>query len=586
MKILGLSAFYHDASACLIVNGEIMAAVQEERFTRKKNDAQFPAHSIRYCLKAAGLGLQDIDAVVFYDKPLLTFERLLETYLYESPRGLHSYLSAMPVWLHKKLNLKGHLRKCFKNEFGQASPKIYFSSHHLSHAASAFYPSPFSKAAVLCLDGVGEWATTSAWLGDGSTLKPLWEIQFPHSLGLLYSAMTGFCGFKVNSGEYKLMGLAPFGKPRFQSVIEEHLIDIKADGTFRLNMNYFSFTYGLKMFHPKVEELFNVKARPFEGPYDAVYADLAASIQQVTNKVILRLGKSLNAETGAEHLCLAGGVALNCVANGLLADQKIYKSIWVQPAAGDAGGSLGAALAFYHLHHKADRAAAQSDTMKAGFLGPEFLDSEIEKALGEFGLQCDRLDTAELLSRTAKALSEQKIIGWFQGRMEYGPRALGHRSILGDPRNPDMKSMMNLKIKFREGFRPFAPSVLKEYKAEYFETSVEDPYMLFTGKSLKPQMLPSITHEDQTARLQCVNKESHPMYHALIEEFRKQTGCPVLINTSMNVRGEPMVCSPIEAIQCFLHTDIDVLVMGSFIIDKSLNRHVQQPKVGRTFELD
>jgi carbamoyltransferase len=596
--ILGISAYYHDSAAALLREGELLAAAQEERFSRKKHDARFPASAIAYCLREAGLGLRDLDEVVFYDKPLVKFERLLETYLAYAPRGFRSFVAAMPVWLKEKLYLKTTLKRelaalagCRVGEL----PPLLFAEHHQSHAASAFFPSPFERAAVLCLDGVGEWATTSAWLGAGHHLEPLWELDFPHSLGMLYSAFTYYTGFKVNSGEYKLMGLAPYGQPRYRDRILDHLLDLKADGTFRLDMQYFNYCTGLTMTGPRFHELFEGPPRPPEGPITQRHMDLAASIQVVTEEVVMRLAQTLHRETGEAHLCLAGGVALNCVANGRVLREGPYRDLWVQPAAGDAGGALGAALVAWHERHgQPRRTAAGADGMRGSYLGPRYGREEIRAQLDALGARYLELPDDELLPRLARLLAEEAVVGWFQGRMEFGPRALGGRSIIGDSRSPRMQSVMNLKIKYRESFRPFAPAVLGERVAEYFELDRPSPYMLIVAPvreslrvpltaeqqalfgierlNLKRSELPAITHVDYSARIQTVHPDSNPRFHRLLQAFEQQTGCAVLVNTSFNVRGEPIVCTPADAYRCFMRTEMDFLVVEGFLLAK-----IEQP---------
>jgi carbamoyltransferase len=593
MHILGISAFYHDSAAALIADGRIAAAAQEERFTRKKYDSAYPANAITYCLAEAGVRLADIDYVVFYDKPLLKFARLLETYLAFAPHGFRSFRTAMPVWL------KGRLfqRKELTGMLQAASPdldwerRLLFSEHHVSHAASAFFPSPFSEAAILTMDGVGEWATTSAGLGDGNRITMLKEIHFPHSLGLLYSAFTDFTGFRVNSGEYKVMGLAPYGKPRFTKKILDHLIDLKDDGSFRLNQQYFDYCTGLRMTNERFARLFGVAARKPEDPIEPVHMDLAASIQDVTEQAILRLTRSLAAETGARNLCLAGGVALNCVANGQVLRDGRFDNVWVQPAAGDAGGSLGAALAAYHLQLDRPRYVSNDiDGMSGSYLGPAFGDDESGRRLTTVGARFTRLGDDEVLDRTAVALAEHKAVGWFQGRMEFGPRSLGARSILADARSPAMQRVLNLKVKYRESFRPFAPSVLREDVADWFELDVDSPYMLMVADVVRHRRrvvsdaerdllgidklnvprseIPAVTHVDYSARIQTVHRETNPRYHALLTRFKALTGCPVLVNTSFNVRGEPIVCTPEDAFRCFMGSEIDCLVVGNFFLRK------------------
>ncbi|MGA1428877.1 MAG: carbamoyltransferase [Vulcanococcus sp.] len=597
MKILGISAYYHDSAAALLVDGVVVAAAQEERFSRKKHDARFPQHAVRYCLESQGLLLSDLDAVVYYEKPLLTFERLLETYLGAAPRGGRSFVAAMQVWLKEKLFLKTEIKKQLAALAGDAEPlpQLLFSEHHLSHAGAAFYPSPFEKAAVLCMDGVGEWATTSAWLGDGSSLKPLWEINFPHSLGLLYSAFTYYCGFKVNSGEYKLMGLAPYGEPRFVEQIKEHLIDIKPDGTFRLDLSYFKFHRGFRMTGRKFHKLFGRPPRKGETELSQFHMDLAASIQVVTEEIVLKIARTLRDETGAKHLCLSGGVALNCVANGKLLREGLFEDIWIQPASGDAGSALGAALVAWHQHFEQPRQPVPGDAMAGTYLGPQFSNEQIAAYLSDIQAPFHSLEDAALFERLAELLDQGKVIGWFNGRMEFGPRALGGRSIIGDPRNQQMQSVMNLKIKYRESFRPFAPSVLEHEVGNQFELQAKSPYMLLVApvkKALCTPMteqqqqlfgidklnvprsqLPAITHVDYSARVQTVSERTNPRYFNLIRAFQRRTGCPTIVNTSFNVRGEPIVCTPQDAYRCFMRTEMDALVLQNQLLLKT-----EQPK--------
>jgi carbamoyltransferase len=595
-------------------DGRIVAAAQQERFSRKRHDAGFPRDALKYCLHHGGISVSDLEYVVFYDKPLLKFDRLLETYLAFAPRGIRSFLSAMPVWLKEKLLLKTVLQKeLVALSHGQqvrGLPEILFTEHHESHAASAFFPCPFERAAILCMDGVGEWATTSAWTGDKNQLTPLWEIPFPHSLGLLYSAFTYYTGFKVNSGEYKVMGLAPYGRPTYVQAIYDDLIDLKPDGTFRLNIEYFNYCTGLTMTNGKFEHLFDGPPRKPETPLTQREMDLARSIQDVTEEAMLRLAVSLHRDTGLENLCLAGGVALNCVGNGRILRDAPFKRLWIQPAAGDAGGAVGAALAAWHQYEGRPRiATGTSDGMSGAYLGPSYTNAEIEDFLARIGARYVRLDEEALLERVTDQLACGRVVGWFHGRMEFGPRALGARSILGDPRNPKMQSVMNLKIKFRESFRPFAPSVLREYISDYFDADVDSPYMLLvapvtekhrTPLSAESQTLwgidllnvprstiPAVTHVDFSARIQTVHNETNPRYHKLHTVFNRKTGCPVLVNTSFNVRGEPIVCSPEEAYRCFMRTEIDLLVLENCLLHKS-----DQPPLAadvdwkREFELD
>ncbi|MEG4106770.1 carbamoyltransferase [Microcoleus sp. S13_C5] len=677
MNILGISAYYHDSAAALIRDGEIIAAAQEERFSRKKHDARFPKNAIAYCLKEGNIDLRELDHIVFYDKPLVKFERLLETYLAYAPEGFRSFVTAMPIWLKEKLYLKTMLKRdlaaianCKTNKL----PSLLFTEHHQSHAASAFFPSPFQKAAVLCLDGVGEWATTSVWLGDGNQLTPEWEIDFPHSLGLLYSAFTYYTGFKVNSGEYKLMGLAPYGEPKYVDKILNYLIDLKDDGTFRLNMDYFNYTVGLTMTNKKFDELFEGPPRQAEGKLTQREMDIAASIQVVTEEVVLRLCRTVKKELNVDYLCLAGGVALNCVANGRLLREGIFKDIWIQPAAGDAGGALGAALAIWYQYCEQTRTVSANttansieslktelvttnaaveertevlttnqavatvaaveertevltpnqavatvaksvahltchDQMRGSYLGPRFTDAEILEYLDAVKASYHRLDDAELMPQLAEILEQGNVVGWFQGRMEFGPRALGGRSIIGDPRSAKMQSVMNLKIKYRESFRPFAPSILAERVADYFEIDHSSPYMLLVAPvkaSLRIPMtpeqeqlfgieklniprseIPAVTHVDYSARIQTVHKETNPRYYDLISHFEKRSGCSIVVNTSFNVRGEPIVCTPEDAYRCFMRTEMDYLVLENYLLPKSEQIPWKQDDAWKNeFELD
>ncbi|UNU24212.1 carbamoyltransferase family protein [Microcoleus vaginatus] len=677
MNILGISAYYHDSAAALVRDGEIIAAAQEERFSRKKHDARFPKNAIAYCLKEAKIDLRELDRIVFYDKPLVKFERLLETYLAYAPQGFRSFLAAMPIWLKEKLYLKTMLKRdlaaianCKTNKL----PSLLFTEHHQSHAASAFFPSPFQKAAVLCLDGVGEWATTSVWLGDGNELTPQWEIDFPHSLGLLYSAFTYYTGFKVNSGEYKLMGLAPYGEPKYVDKILNYLIDLKDDGTFRLNMDYFNYTVGLTMTNKKFDELFEGPPRQAEGKLTQREMDIAASIQVVTEEVVLRLCRTVKKELNVDYLCMAGGVALNCVANGRLLREGIFKDIWIQPAAGDAGGALGAALAIWYQYCEQTRTVSANSTpnsieslktelittnaaleertevltttqavatvaaveerteiltvnqavatvaksvahltchdqMRGSYLGPKFSDAEILEYLDAVKASYHRLDDAQLMPQLAEILEQGNVVGWFQGRMEFGPRALGGRSIIGDPRSAKMQSVMNLKIKYRESFRPFAPSILAERVADYFEMDHSSPYMLLVApvkSSLRIPMtpeqeqlfgieklniprseIPAVTHVDYSARIQTVHKETNPRYYDLISHFEKRSGCSIVVNTSFNVRGEPIVCTPEDAYRCFMRTEMDYLVLENYLLPKSEQIPWKQDDAWKNeFELD
>ena len=597
-SILGISAYYHDSAAALLQDGELVAAAQQERFTRKKHDAGFPGDAIGYCLEAGGLSLNDLDRIVFYDKPLIKLERLLETYLSYAPNGFRSFVAAMPVWLKEKLYLKTVLKKELAELAGckpKDLPPLLFAEHHQSHAASAFFFSPFERAAVLCLDGVGEWATTSTWRGNGADLEPLWEIDFPHSLGLLYSAFTYFAGFRVNSGEYKLMGLAPYGQPTYVDLILEKLLDLKEDGTFRLDMQYFNYCTGLTMTNSRFDDVFGGPPRKPESELTQREMDIAASIQVVTEEVVLRLARTLHEETGETNLCLAGGVALNCVANGRLQREGPFEKLWIQPAAGDAGGAAGAAAIVWHDYDKQPRTVngndgPAADRMHGSYLGPGFTQEQIRAELDTLGAHYTVLDDDALFSRTAQLLADENVIGWFQGRMEFGPRALGGRSIIGDPRSATMQSIMNLKIKYRESFRPFAPSVLWERVSDYFEQDAPSPYMLIVAPvreelrtpltneqeqlfgieklKLRRSELPAITHVDYSARVQTVHRETNPRYHALLEAFEQHTGCGVLVNTSFNVRGEPIVCTPTDAYRCFMRTEMDYLVMENFLLDK------------------
>ena len=584
--ILGISAYYHDAAAALIVNGEIIAAAQEERFTRKKHDLRFPRHAIAYCLEEAGLSIDSITHVVFYDKPFIKFERLLETYLMTAPCGIRSFLQALPLWLDQKLFLRDIIQK----ELAY-SGTILFAGHHESHAASAFYPSPFDQAAIITLDGVGEWSTLTFGRGNGNTITTEKEIVFPHSLGLLYSAFTYYTGFRVNSGEYKLMGLAPYGEPRYVDHIFDHLVDIKDDGSFRLDMRYFNYCAGLTMTNKRFARLFGKPPRPPEGTITQFHMDIAASIQAVTELIIEKIARFVHQKTGEENLCLAGGVALNCVANGKLLASGPFKRLWIQPAAGDAGGALGAALAIWYNHLGNTRTPDNiHDSQKSSLLGPAFSNEAIQAYLEENGIPSERYDDAILYTKAADILADEKVLGWFQGRMEFGPRALGSRSIIGDPRSEKMQTIMNVKIKFRESFRPFAPAVMFEHAGKYFDLASESPYMLLvtnvkkdkhcplTGEQkklfgidklkIKRSELPAITHVDYSARVQTVTEAGNTRFYNLISAFYKKTGCPVVINTSFNVRGEPIVCTPEDAFKCFLRTNMDFLIMGNYVLDR------------------
>lgn len=598
-KIIGISSYYHDSAAALVIDGVVTAAAQEERFTRKKHDPSFPKNAIQFLLKNADLSLADIDYVVFYDKPFVKFERLLETYIAYAPRGLRSFLMAMPVWLKEKLFLKETLRHELSALSGldeKKLPQLMFGEHHQSHAASAFFPSPYEKAAVLCIDGVGEWATTTVWLGDGNRLEPRWEIDFPHSLGLLYSSFTYYTGFKVNSGEYKLMGLAPYGEPSYVDLIYNHLIDAKSDGSFRLNMEYFNYASGLTMTNAKFDGLFGAPRRESESEITQLHMDIARSIQVVTEEIILRISKTIKEKFGVKYLCLAGGVALNCVANGKLLREEIFDDIWIQPAAGDAGGAIGAALSIWYEYLGNERIPdGKTDSTRGSYLGPSFNESEITAHLDSVNAKYEVLDDAELYPMLAGVLNKENVVGWFQGAMEFGPRALGSRSILGDPRSLTMQSTMNLKIKYRESFRPFAPSVKAECVSDWFDIKGASPYMLLVAEVKKDKQisidedqkqlcgieklniprsqLPAITHVDYSARVQTVHKKTNPRYWNLLDHFEKLTGCPVLINTSFNVRGEPIVCTPEDAYRCFMRTEMDYLVLENVVLTKT-----DQPK--------
>jgi carbamoyltransferase len=612
MYILGISAFYHDSAACLLKDGEIIAAAQEERFTRKKHDADFPHHAILYCLKEAGILAKNIDNVVFYEKPFVKFERLLETYLAFAPKGFTSFVKAMPVWIKDKLFQKSVLIKELKSTLDESfdwGERLLFSEHHLSHAASAYYPSPFNSAAALTLDGVGEWTTTSLAIGKGSDLKVVKEIHFPHSLGLLYSAFTYYTGFKVNSGEYKMMGLAPYGEPRYADLIREKLITVADDGSFQLDMSYFDYATGLTMTNKKFDALFGGPPRTSETELTQREMDLAASVQEVTEDIVLMLARGIAKETGERNLCLAGGVALNCVANGILLREKIFDNIWIQPAAGDAGGALGAALSTWYLHHNKERVTAtERDAMKGGYLGPEFKDAEIEAELTACGANFKKLSEYEMIEEVASALADEKAVGWMQGRMEFGPRALGGRSIIADPRSPVMQKQLNLKVKYRESFRPFAPSVLREDVSEWFEHDGDSPYMLFVAYvhndkrrtmtekeealfgidklNVPRSSVPAITHVDYSARIQTVHADTNPKYHAVISKFKEKTGCPLVVNTSFNVRGEPIICTPTDAFKCFMGTEMDVLAVGNYVLYKEQQDEELKENYEERYELD
>ncbi len=613
MKILGISAFYHDSAAALVVDGEIIAAAQEERFSRRKHDARFPQNAVAYCLREGNLRMDDLDYVAFYDKPFLKFERLLETYLAFAPQGFKSFGMAMPLWIREKLFQKSLLTEQLIDAGSSKNSPIplLFTEHHMSHAASAYYPSPFDDACVLTMDGVGEWATTSVAQGSGNKLEIIREIHFPHSLGLLYSAFTYYTGFKVNSGEYKLMGLAPYGQPVFAQKILDHLIDVKPDGSFRLNMDYFEYCTGFTMTNSRFDELFGAPPRGPEQLLTQRHMDLAASIQHVLEQVVLQMTRSLRKETGARNLCLAGGVALNCVANGKVLRDNQFEDIWIQPAAGDAGGALGAALAGHHIHLDQPRRRSTTrklDGMNGAYLGPNFTNADIASRLKAVGAIFETMSPGGLIDACVDALTAEKALGWFCGRMEFGPRALGGRSILGDPRSPRMQSTLNLRVKYRESFRPFAPSVLREHVADWFELDSDSPYMLLVADVVENRRvamseeqknlfgieklnvprsdIPAVTHVDYSARVQTVHRETNPRYHDLLTAFYKATGCPVLVNTSFNVRGEPIVCTPEDAFRCFMGSDIEALAVGDFF----LRKEDQDPKLKgdykAQFELD
>jgi carbamoyltransferase len=611
VRLLGISAFYHDSAAAFIEDGRIVAAAQEERFTRKKHDAGFPIQAIAYCLEKGGVDLDEIDHVVLFEKPFIKFERLLETYLANAPYGFQSFRKAIPLWIKEKLFQKSQLQKSLRqfSASGTVDDKLLFAEHHQSHAASAFFPSPFDEAIVLTMDGVGEWTTTSVSIGQGSTLAPVREIQWPHSLGLLYSAFTYYTGFKVNSGEYKVMGLAPYGRPTYVGAIIENVMDVKEDGSFWLDQSYFNYATGLTMTSQKFHELFGGPPRDPETPLTQRHMDLAASVQRVTEEIMLRITRNLVATYKIENLCLAGGVALNCVANGKVLRDGYFKRIWIQPAAGDAGGAIGAALAAYHLHLGGNRHTNGAlDGMQGSYLGPDFSQAEIEKRLVAEGAKFTIIGEPELFERTCDALEAGQAIGWFQGRMEFGPRALGARSILGDPRNPSMQKTLNLKIKYRESFRPFAPSVLREDVAKYFELDSDSPYMLLVADvkrnrrrpltneqqqlfgierlNIPRSDIPAVTHVDYSARIQTVHAETNPRYHALLCAFKRRTGCGVLVNTSFNVRGEPIVCTPEDAFRCFMGTELDLLVAGNCVLKKEDQNPALETRYEKGFELD
>jgi carbamoyltransferase len=611
MHILGISAFYHDSAAALLRDGDIVAAVQEERFTRKKHDSGFPRHAIAYCLDAAGISLRDVDHVVFYDKPFLKFERLLETYLACAPKGFRSFRMAIPLWLREKLFqkqlLRDELRK-FQPDYDWEK-RLLFAEHHQSHAASAFFPSPFDEAVILTMDGVGEWATTSVGIGRGNDLAIFKELHFPHSIGLLYSAFTYYTGFRVNSGEYKVMGLAPYGEPKYAQLILDHLIDLKADGSFRLDQSYFDYCTGLRMTNEKFDDLFGGPPRQPEEILTGRHMDLAASIQAVTEEIVGRLTRGIARETGADNLCLAGGVALNCVANGKVLRDGKFKRIWVQPAAGDAGGALGAALAAYHLHKRQPRATDNRlDRMYGSYLGPTFDDDDIAQRLAAAGARFVHLEDDTLIDRTSNDIASGLALGWFQGRMEFGPRALGNRSIIADARNPRMQSVLNLKVKYRESFRPFAPAVLRHDVADWFELDEDSPYMLMVADVVQHRRrrmsaaekslfgidklnvprseIPAVTHIDYSARVQTVHAETNPRFHALLSTLKHKTGCPVVVNTSFNIRGEPIVCTPEDAFRCFMGTQLDALAIGNVYLAKADQNAALKHEYKGAFEID
>ena len=611
MIIIGISAFYHDSAAAIIRNGEIIAAAQEERFTRIKHDASFPSNAILFCLKQAGLSsLDEVSYITFYEKPFLKFERLIETYLAFAPRGIRSFSKAMPVWIKEKLFQKQIIKRelskmCHKSDIDE---KLLFTEHHQSHAASAFYPSPFKNALILTMDGTGEWATTSVAIGSGRDLSIQKEIHFPHSLGLLYSSFTYFSGFKVNSGEYKVMGLAPYGEPKYAKIILDKLIDLKPDGTFRLNMEYFDYCTDLRMTNDKFSRLFDSQPRKPETPITQKVMDLAASIQKVSEDIILKLCKSLSKETGEKNLCLAGGVALNCVANGKIVEKNIFQNVWIQPAAGDAGGALGAALSSWYQYLGKDRKVRSGDSMQGSYLGPSYEDKTIKSSLKNLGSVFEYYDNDDIIEETAKALENGKIIGWFNGKMEFGPRALGARSIIADARSPKMQKKLNLKIKFRESFRPFAPSVLEEYANKWFDLKSTSPYMLLVHRVKKNKcikmskhgeklfgidklniarsQIPAVTHVDYSARIQTVSSKTNSQYHKLLKRFYEKTECPVLANTSFNIRGEPIVCTPEDAYKCFMGTDLDILVIDNFFLKKNNQPSFLKKNYKKQFSLD
>jgi len=611
MRVLGISAFYHDSAAALVEDGKIISAAQEERFTRRKHDSRFPSNAISYCLESSNIDLNDIDFVTFYDKPFLKFERLLETYIAFSPKGFRSFSMALPIWLNEKLFQKYLIKRKLKSHAPDYDweKKLLFSEHHLSHAASAFYPSPFKEAAILTLDGVGEWTTTSIGIGDGNDIKMYKEIHFPHSLGLLYSAFTYYTGFKVNSGEYKVMGLAPYGTPKYRDIILNNLIDLNEDGSFRLNLKYFDYCTGLRMTNNKFNKLFDSPPRSPGSPVTQREMDLAASIQSVTEEIILRMSRSIAKDTGLSKLCLAGGVALNCVANGKILEEKIFEEVWIQPAAGDSGGALGAALSGYYQYSGDKREKnSNTDSMQGSYLGPEYTQTEIENELERIGAKFNVYNDHDFLTDVTNALCQGKAVGWFQGRMEFGPRALGSRSILGDPRSPDMQRTLNKKIKYRESFRPFAPAIKSEEVQNWFDLNTQSPYMLFvsTVKSehlydtsssdnslsgidrlnIPRSKIPAVTHVDNSARIQTVDKSTNKRFYDLLSMFENKTSCPILVNTSFNVRGEPIVCSPEDAFRCFMGTEMDVLAIGNCILTKTSQDLSLKINYKNNFELD
>ncbi|MGB8282417.1 MAG: carbamoyltransferase [Pseudolabrys sp.] len=610
MRAIGISAFYHDSAAALVEDDRIIAAAQEERFTRKKHDSSFPQNAIEYCLQAGNVRLDEIDYIVFYDKPFLKFERLLETYVAMAPRGFRSFKMAIPLWLREKLFQKSLLRSELKrfSENGDWKAQLLFCEHHLSHAASAFFPSPYEDAAVLTMDGVGEWATTSAAMGSGNRLQVFQEIHFPHSLGLLYSAFTYYTGFKVNSGEYKVMGLAPYGEPRYAKLILDKIIDLKPDGSFRLDMSYFNYCTGLTMTNQRFSDLFGAPVRAPNELLSPFHMDIAASIQAVLEEIVLRMTRALAKQTGARNLCLAGGVALNCVANGKVLRDGAFENIWIQPAAGDAGGAVGAALAAVHLYEGHPRRPNGGDRMHGSLLGPSYSQLDIERRLTAAGAHFSVVGEGDMVEQAADALAKQQAVGWFQGRLEFGPRALGARSILGDPRSPTMQRNLNLKIKYRESFRPFAPAVLREDVAEWFEFDSDSPYMLIVADvrkdrrcSMTPEQqalfgieklnlvrseIPAVTHVDYSARIQTVHANTNPLFYRLLKRFKEKTGCPVLVNTSFNVRGEPIVCTPEDAFRCFMGNELDLLVVGNCVLHKTAQDHHLKRDYSSAFDLD